>query len=233
MEAYKGIFSQDTITRSFLNSVIYTSLGTAINMLLTTAYAYALSRKRMTFRKFYTFVAMIPMYFSGGMIPSFLLIAKSLKMYNTLWALVLPGAISTVNMLIMRAFFMSIPNELEESAYLDGANDITILWRIILPLSRASIFTIALYYMVGHWNSWFGAMIYLHDESKFPLQMILRKIVLLSEAVDEASKTGDLSMKNELYVENYVAIKYAVLVVSMVPMLLVYPFIQNILLRVL
>ena len=154
IDAYIGIFSMPTLTRAFTNSVIITASGTAINMFFTTTYAYALSRKKLALRGFYTVVAMIPMYFSGGLIPSFLLITRTLHLYNSWWALILPGAISTTNMIIMRSFFVSLPAELEESAYLDGANDIVIFYKIILPLSKAVLFTIGLYYLVGHWNSW-------------------------------------------------------------------------------
>lgn len=166
IEAYKGIFSMPTLTRAFKNSVIITAGGTAINMLFTTSYAYALSRKRLALRGIYTIIAMIPMYFSGGLIPSFLLISQTLHLYNSWWALILPGAINTSNMIIMRSFFVSLPAELEESAYLDGANDFVIFWKIMLPLSQAVMMTVGLYYMVSHWNSWFSAMVYLQTISK-------------------------------------------------------------------
>ena len=227
IEAYKGIFSMPTLTRAFRNSVIITAGGTAINMLFTTSYAYALSRKRLALRGLYTIVAMIPMYFSGGLIPSFLLISQNLHLYNSWWALVLPGAINTSNMIIMRSFFVSLPAELEESAYLDGANDFVIFWKIMLPLSQAVMMTVGLYYMVSHWNSWFSAMVYLNDEEKMPLQYMLRQIVLLSANLEQAALDGEAITGSSIYFTNYVAVKYATLVFSMVPMLAIYPFIQK------
>ena len=227
IDAYIGIFSMPTLTRAFTNSVIITASGTAINMFFTTTYAYALSRKKLALRGFYTVVAMIPMYFSGGLIPSFLLITRTLHLYTRWWALILPGAISTTNMIIMRSFFVSLPAELEESAYLDGANDIVIFYKIILPLSKAVLFTIGLYYLVGHWNSWFNAMIYLDDDNKMPLQYMLRQIVLLSANLEQAALDGEVVSGSSLYFTNYVAVKYATLVFSMIPMLMIYPFIQK------
>ena len=227
IEAYKGIFSMPTLTRAFRNSVIITAGGTAINMLFTTSYAYALSRKRLALRGIYTIVAMIPMYFSGGLIPSFLLISQNLHLYNSWWALVLPGAINTSNMIIMRSLFVSLPAELEESAYLDGANDFVIFWKIMLPLSQAVMMTVGLYYMVSHWNSWFSAMVYLNDEEKMPLQYMLRQIVLLSANLEQAALDGEAITGSSIYFTNYVAVKYATLVFSMVPMLAIYPFIQK------
>ena len=227
IDAYIGIFSMPTLTRAFTNSVIITASGTAINMFFTTTYAYALSRKKLALRGFYTVVAMIPMYFSGGLIPSFLLITRTLHLYNSWWALILPGAISTTNMIIMRSFFVSLPAELEESAYLDGANDIVIFYKIILPLSKAVLFTIGLYYLVGHWNSWFNAMIYLDDDNKMPLQYMLRQIVLLSANLEQAALDGEVVTGSSLYFTKYVDLKYATLVFSMIPMLMIYPFIQK------
>ena len=227
IEAYKGIFSMPTLTRAFKNSVIITAGGTAINMLFTTTYAYALSRKRLALRGIYTIIAMIPMYFSGGLIPSFLLISQTLHLYNSWWALILPGAINTSNMIIMRSFFVSLPAELEESAYLDGANDFVIFFKIMLPLSQAVMMTVGLYYLVGHWNSWFSAMVYLNEDEKMPLQYMLRQIVLLSASLDQAAYDGEIVTDSSLYFTNYVAVKYATLVFSMAPMMMIYPFIQR------
>ena len=220
VSAYTAIFKSGNVPRSFLNSVYYTALGTAINMLLTTMMAYPLSRTYLTFRKFYNVLVLITMFFSGGLIPTFLTV-KNLGLYNTVWAIVLPGAISTWNLIIMRAFFMGLPAELEESAQLDGANDFTIFARIILPLSKASIATIALFYGVGHWNNWFSGMIYFKNSKSYPLQTILRSIVINSEVSDEITVDEVI---NSISAEG---IKYSTLVVSMVPMMAVYPFIQK------
>ena len=220
VSAYTAIFKSGNVPRSFLNSVYYTALGTASNMLLTTMMAYPLSRTYLTFRKFYNVLVLITMFFSGGLIPTFLTV-KSLGLYNTVWAIVLPGAISTWNLIIMRTFFMGLPAELEESAQLDGANDFTIFARIILPLSKASIATIALFYGVGHWNNWFSGMIYFKNSKSYPLQTILRSIVINSEVSDEITVDEVI---NSISAEG---IKYSTLVVSMVPMMAVYPFIQK------
>jgi len=226
IQAYQMIWRAKTVPMAFKNSVIYTLVGTTINLLFTTTFAYTISKKNLPLKSFYTWVVIIPMYFSGGLIPTFLLV-KSLGMYNTMWALILPGAISSTNLIIMRTFFQNIPHELEESAYLDGANEITIFIKIVLPLSKAALATIGLYYAVGHWNSWFSAMIYLSDKDKFPLQLILRQVVIMTQALQEAAQSGDLSAINELGVVNVKGVKYATLFVSMFPMLLVYPFIQK------
>ncbi len=220
VSAYTAIFKSGNVPRSFLNSVYYTALGTAINMLLTTMMAYPLSRTYLTFRKFYNVLVLITMFFSGGLIPTFLTV-KNLGLYNTVWAIALPGAISTWNLIIMRTFFMGLPAELEESAQLDGANDFTIFARIILPLSKASIATIALFYGVGHWNNWFSGMIYFKNSKSYPLQTILRSIVINSEVSDEITVDEVI---NSISAEG---IKYSTLVVSMVPMMAVYPFIQK------
>ena len=220
VSAYTAIFKSGNVPRSFLNSVYYTALGTAINMLLTTMMAYPLSRTYLTLRKFYNVLVLITMFFSGGLIPTFLTV-KNLGLYNTVWAIALPGAISTWNLIIMRTFFMGLPAELEESAQLDGANDFTIFARIILPLSKASIATIALFYGVGHWNNWFSGMIYFKNSKSYPLQTILRSIVINSEVSDEITVDEVI---NSISAEG---IKYSTLVVSMVPMMAVYPFIQK------
>jgi len=171
-------------------------------------------------------VAIIPMYFSGGLIPTFLLV-KNLGLYNSMWALILPGAISITNFIIMRTFFQGLPAELEESAALDGANDFQILVKIILPLSKAVFFTIGLYYAVGHWNSWFSAMIYFKDSSKYPLQMILREMIIAANSMKDAASRDDFNTAADIVNLNVKGLKYATLFISMFPMLMVYPFIQK------
>lgn len=220
LNAYNAIFETGRVMRAFGNSVYYTALGTAINMLLTTMMAYPLSRTYLTFRKFYNVLILIPMFFGGGLIPTFLNI-RNLGMYDTVWAIVLPGAISSWNLIIMRTFFMSLPVELEESAQLDGANEFTIFLRIILPLSMASLATITLFYAVGHWNSWFNAMIYFKSNTSYPLQTILRSIVIDNQMSEEIQMD---EIANPVSAEG---IKYSTLVVSMLPMMVVYPFVQK------
>jgi len=223
LSSYKAIFKVGEVVNGFKNSVVYTVVGTLINLVMTGSLAYALSKKRLALRKFYTLIVVVTMFFSGGLIPNFILV-RSLKMYNTIWALTIPGAISTWNLIIMRTFFQSIPEEIEESAVLDGANDIIIFARIIIPLSKAAIATIGLFYAVGHWNSWFSASIYLKDSKKYPLQLILRQIVIMSQVQDELASLNDPTITQRTNVEG---IKYATLFVSIVPMLIIYPFIQK------
>jgi putative aldouronate transport system permease protein len=225
LQAYKLILKAGTVPKSYMNTIIYTVVGTGINLLMTAMMAYPLSRSRLPFRKFYNQVIIITMFFGGGLIPQFLLI-QSLHMHNTIWALVLPGAISAWNLIIMRTFFQSIPVELEESAYLDGANDFVIFIRIILPLSKAAIATIGLFYMVTHWNSWFSALLYLKDSEKYPLQLILRDIIMQGQMAQELAAQGDLSLLEKQTI-NIESIKYATLFASILPMMLVYPFIQK------
>jgi putative aldouronate transport system permease protein len=230
LNAYRLIFETPRIPRGFKNSIIYASIGTFINLVLTITMAYPLSKKRLTLRGFYTTLVVITMFFGGGLIPTFILV-NSLGMYNTIWALVIPGAIATWNLIIMRTFFQAIPVELEESAYLDGAKDMTILLRIVLPLSKAAIATIGLFYLVSHWNSWFSAVIYLKDAKKYPLQLILREIVIQGRAIEEMVEQGAGKMAEQLSRDDsYISldkIKYSVLFVSIVPMLVIYPFIQR------
>jgi putative aldouronate transport system permease protein len=226
LDSYKMIIESGTVFNAFRNSVVYTGAGTMVNLLLTGTFAYALSRKHLPLRKLYTTIALIPMYFAGGLIPTFLLV-RNLGLYNSMWALILPGAIGITNMIIMRTFFQNLPAELEESASIDGANDIVIFVRIILPLSMAIIFTIGLYYAVGHWNSWFSAMIYFRDSAKYPLQMVLRQIVIMSNDIREMAISGDFTALAFIGGINVTGIKFATLFVSIFPMLLIYPFIQR------
>jgi len=223
---YRMVFEAGKVPKAFTNSVIYTVVGTAVNLLLTSSFAYALSRKHLALRKLYMTIAIIPMYFSGGLIPTFLLV-KNLGLYDSMWALILPGAISITNFIIMRTFFQGIPAELEESASLDGANDFVILFKIIIPLSKAVFFTIGLYYAVGHWNSWFSAMVYFKDSSKYPLQMILREMIIAANSMKDAATSEDFNTAADIINLNVKGLKYATLFISMFPMLMIYPFIQK------
>jgi putative aldouronate transport system permease protein len=219
---YEAVLRDSLIPRSFLNAVIITAGGTALNTAMTILTAYPLSKRHLPFRKYYLILIIATMFFSGGLIPSFILV-KSLGMYNTYWALILPSALSVWNVMIMMSFFRSFPVELEESAKLDGAGDLAVIAKIIIPLSMAPIVTIALFYAVGHWNSYFQALIYLRDVKKFPLQLLLREIVLDQQmAADLATRTG----MDEKPVSSE-SVKYSTLVISIVPMLIVYPYIQR------
>ena len=219
-DAYKMVFENESIWVSFKNSVVYTVVGTAINVVCSAMCAYPLSRKDFYGRGFFTFFVALTMFISGGMIPSYLVV-NQLRLINTIWAIVLPGAISTYNMIIMRTFFQNIPSSLTESAYLDGANDIQILFKVILPLSMPIIATMTLFYAVGHWNSYFQAMIYLNSKSKFPLQVLLREIIVAGNMAEESA---DLSANMQIIAINF---KYAVIIITIVPILVVYPFLQK------
>jgi len=221
INAYKMVFSHPEIGRSYINTIIYTVVGTFINLLFTTLGAYPLSRRDFYGRNIFTGIFVFTMFFSGGMIPSYLLV-KDLKMLNTIWAIVLPGAVSTWNMVVMRTFFQNtIPVELQESAFIDGAGDFKVFLRIVLPLSTSILAVMTLFYGVGHWNSWFSALIYLSDRKKYPLQIILREILIQSDTSEmTGGPVSDLEKIGE-------GIKYATMVVATVPILCLYPFLQR------
>ena len=217
VKAYQKVFQYPLLWRSYGNTLIYTFVGTAINLTLTVLGAWALSQKKMVGRRFFTLMCTFTMFFNGGMIPTFLLI-KELKLLNTMWAILLPGAVSTYNMILMRTFFLQIPQSLVEAAELDGCRDFGVLIRIVLPLSLASLMTIGMFYAVAHWNSYFSAVLYLSKPELYPLQIILRQVVLMNEIVENASSTENVMAEG---------IKYATIVVAMLPMLCIYPFVQR------
>lgn len=221
LKMYKMVLNYPEIWGGYLNTIIYTVLGTGINILFTSLGAYPLSRKDMFGRNIFTTLFVFTMFFGGGMIPSFLLI-KNLHLYNSVWAIVLPGAISTWNLIIMRTFYQnSIPLELQESAFIDGANDITVFIKVVLPLSAPIMAVMVLFYGVGNWNSWFSALLYLSDRAKYPLQIILREILIQSKTQDmSGGSLTDQEMVGE-------GIKYATMVVATLPILCLYPFLQK------
>ena len=222
-DAYKYIFSSNTILKAAGNSVFITVAGTFINMLMTLTMAYPLSKKYLHGRTFFLDLVIFSMFFGGGMIPGYILVSN-LGMLNTYWSVMIPGAISAYNMMIVKNFFQEIPQELEESARLDGCNDMGALWNIVLPLSMPVIATFSLFYAVGHWNAYFDSMIYMQRaKEKWPLQVILRQIIILSEM-----SAGDLSEMDPDFVEPpQQSVKMAVIVVSTVPIMLIYPFLQK------
>ena len=223
--AYKVVFGNSQILRSYGNTIYYTLLGTAINIALTVLCAYPLSRPTLKGRKALNFLFMLTMFINGGMIPMYLQV-KSLGMLDTVWSIVLPGAISTYNMIIMRTFFMtSIPFELQEAAQIDGCTPIGILLRIILPLSIPVICVIGLYYGVNHWNSYFSALVYLPDKNKWPLQLFLRQILVNNDisAVDGGASSDEMA-RRAMRAET---IKYSIVILASIPMLIIYPFVQR------
>jgi putative aldouronate transport system permease protein len=204
-------------------------LGTSINLLVTLPCAYALSREDFYGRRAFTNFMLVTMFLSGGLIPSYLLI-RSLGMLNTVWALVIPGAVSVYNVVVTRTFFQStIPREMEEAAIVDGCSDFRLFMQIVLPLSTPIIAVMALFYGVGHWNSFFNALIYLSDRSMYPLQMILREILILQDMSSNTVSNVTSEMANMLYSKQQLAqvIKYGVMIVSSLPVIIVYPFLQK------
>jgi len=222
--AYRILFRNGRLVRSFFNSILYTTVGTAVNMLLTTTLAYALSKRRLLFRSIYTNMVIITMFFSGGLIATFLLV-RALGLVNSMWALVLPMAVSPFYLVIMRTFFRTIPDEIEESAFMDGANDIQVFWKLAIPLSTASLATVSLFYIVFHWNDWFQAFIYLNRVEQFPLQLMLRQLVIANQVEQEMMQAS--TMMDNIRSTSDESLKYATLFVSIVPMMLIYPFVQK------
>lgn len=223
LEPYKMVFENARIWRGYANTIFYTVAGTAINIAMTILAAYPLSRKDLPGRRFFMLIFIFTMYFNGGLIPTYLLV-RDLGMYNTIWAILIPSAISTYNLIVAKTFFEStIPHELYESAMIDGCSNMRTLTSIVLPLSKSIIAVLVLYYGVAHWNSYFSALIYLRDESLFPLQIILRDILLLGQT--EQVGTNSVGMGDKIKMAE--AIKYSVIVVSSAPILALYPFVQK------
>lgn len=219
-DAMLRIFKTKTVINSLFVTIGITVLGTAINMLLTILMAYPLSRRDLVGRKFLMKFILVTMMFSGGMIPSFLVV-KSLGLLNTIWSLILPGAINTFNLIVMRTFFEGLPIELEEAARVDGCNNFRILVQIVLPLSLATIATLTLFYAVAHWNSYFNAMLYIDKPELYTLQVKLRQLLLAGQSA-ELQEGLDISAR--LSEE---ALKSSTIVFATVPILLVYPWLQK------
>lgn len=220
--AYKAVFKNPNILQGYKNTIIVLISSVTVSMFLTCLAAYVLSRKNVLFNGVITFIIMFTMFFSGGMIPTYLLV-NNLGLTNTYWALILPTAISTYNMIIMRTGFAAIPESLEESAKIDGANHFTILFKIVIPLAKPTMAVIVLYYAVACWNSWFNAMIYLQKRRDLqPLQLILRGILIENDTSN--MQGGNVGQDTESIAES---IKYAVIVVATLPILAIYPFLQK------
>jgi putative aldouronate transport system permease protein len=225
LKGYQLVFTIPSIKTGYLNTVVIVVAGTLVNIVLTSLGAYVLAQRNWFFGRIIMVMVVVTMFFSGGLIPTFLLV-RDLNLVNNRLALILPGAVAAWNLIIMRTAFMTVPDSLIESPKMDGAHDFTILFRITLPLSKAVLAVITLFYAVGHWNSWFDAMIYIRDRTKYPLQVILREVLVdesTTAPVTEMSKVVDptaLSVYRKL-------IKYTTIVVSTVPVLCFYPFIQK------
>jgi putative aldouronate transport system permease protein len=220
-EAYQYIFSTDTLMRSLLVTIFLTIAGTAVNLIFTILMAYPLARTNLMGRRWIMLMIIFSMVFSGGMIPTFLIV-KTFGMIDSYWSLLIPTAINAFNLIILKSFFQRLPEGLEESAKIDGCNDMGILVRIVIPLSMPAIATFSLFYAVGHWNTFFNAILYLNKSEMWPIQVLLRQIVILSDG-----GIGDSSSFDEGFVPPSQTVKMAVIVVSTIPMLLVYPFLQK------
>ena len=225
LENYEEVFKNKNIVLGFRNSIIIMVSGTVINLLMTILAAYPLSRRDLWGHSVIMKLITFTMFFNGGLIPSYLLIGKTLGLMDNWLSLILPGAISVYNMIIMRTYFMtSVPFELQEAAEIDGCSMFGILARIVLPLSGPVIAVIALYYAVGHWNSYFNALLYITSEDLQPLQLYLRKVLTLNNAQSLMQMGADEMARQAMRAET---IKYSVIVVSSIPMLIMYPFVQR------
>ncbi|WP_168120149.1 carbohydrate ABC transporter permease [Paenibacillus sp. HB172176] len=221
LEAYRYIFSTDTLMRSLYNSILITICGTIVNLVMTSLMAYPLAKTHLLGRRGLLMFVIFTILFSGGIIPTFLVV-KWTGLLDSMWSVIIPTSISAFYLIILKNFFQQIPEGLEESAKIDGANDMVILLRIVLPLSLPAMATFALFYAVGHWNMYFQAIMYINDNSKWPIQVLLRQIVILSQ-----STVGDSSSISDETVLPPQSIKMAVIVFATVPIMLVYPFLQK------
>ncbi len=229
-EGYQRVFENQSIWQGYANTILYTVVGTLVNLLVTIPAAYALSRSDFVGRGFFMAMFLVTMFFSGGLIPTYLLV-KNLGLVNTMWALILPGAASVWNIIVARTFFQStIPKELQEAAHIDGCTNLRLFWKIVIPLSAPIIAVMALFYGVGHWNSYFNALVYLNDESKYPLQMVLRQILVLQEMTGSgigSATSGEAAMAMNARADSAALLKYAVIIVSTLPIIAIYPFLQR------
>jgi putative aldouronate transport system permease protein len=224
LDSYAYIIADARIWNGYRNTVLYAVVGTTVNLALTILAAYPLSRKDLPGRNVFMFLMVFTMYFSGGIIPTYLVV-RQLGLINRFWVMILPTAISTYNLIVMRTYFQaSIPRELLESGFIDGAGNFRLLRAIVLPLSAPIIAVISLFYAVDHWNAFFNALIYLRDAKLYPLQLVLREILLASSVVEDVGM-DNLGLKEQLLISE--GIKYAIILVSTLPVMLIYPFIQK------
>lgn len=226
LKGYEAVFNNKDIITGFGNSIFYTLAGTFVNLVVTLAAAYPLSRRDLRPRNFIMLVFSFTMFFAGGMIPSYLLVSN-LGMLNTRWSVILPGALNVYNMIIARQFFASnIPTELLEASQLDGCSDFQFIFRVVVPLSGAIVAVLGLFFAVGHWNAYFSALLYIGDRKKYPLQVFLREI-LIQNTID-ASMTGSVSLEDEVVKQGLEdLLKYSLIIVASVPVLIIYPFVQK------
>ena len=224
VSGYERVFNTDEIWIGYANTLYYTIVGTFVNVFVTMICAYPLARRGLPYKSFFSFLFAFTMLFSGGLVPTYLL-ARNLHLLNTRWALIIPGAMGVYQMIVTRTFLVAnIPQELLEMSQIDGCNDFRFFWSFVLPLSKAVIAVTAMQYAVGHWNSWFSAFLYLSDDKKYPLQMMLRRILVMNQI-----KASDYLDEETLVAMEGMAdlLKYSLIVVATVPILCAYPFIQK------
>ncbi|MFE5320093.1 carbohydrate ABC transporter permease [Paenibacillus sp. NPDC056579] len=218
-DAYQTIFSNTHFVRSLYTTFFITVVGTVTNLVLTTFMAYPLAKKRLKGRRIIMFLVVFSILFNGGLIPSYMIV-KSLGLINTVWSLIIPGAISAFNLIIMKNFFQAIPEELEEAARIDGCKNLGVLFRIVLPLSMPALATFTLFYAVGHWNQFFAAVMYVTKPNLWPIQVVLRQMIIEGSTQDFEVAMGELKIVPT-------TIKMAAIIVATVPILFVYPFLQK------
>lgn len=218
-KTYSYVFEDKRLFQSYGNTIMYTVIGTTLSLSITAMGAYALSAKRMIGHKFFSMMIVFTMFFQGGMIPTYLVV-KSYNMLDTIWAVILPGAVSTWNFIVMRSFFDNYPTEIEESGRVDGLTDAGIFFRLVIPTSKAVLATIGLYYAVSLWNAYFTPFIYLNNPDLFPLQLILRELLSAGSSNNATVGVGDMLVVEE-------SLKYATVLVSIAPIMCVYPFLQK------
>lgn len=216
--SYAAVWQHPLVLSSYLNTIIITLVGVALSMSLTATLAYPLSERGLRGKKFFMSMLIFTMFFSGGLIPNFYLV-RSLGLLDSLWALIIPGSLSVYNMILMKNAFEGLPDSLKESARIDGANDLLIFGRIVLPLSMPIVATLTLFYVVGRWNSFFNAIIYINSRSRWTLQLLLREIVMTTETLlDDGVNVAAIPAES---------VKFAVIVISILPIMCVYPFLQR------
>ncbi|MBO0991905.1 carbohydrate ABC transporter permease [Bacillus sp. SD088] len=225
LDAYSEVFKDGAIWNGYRNTIFYTIGGTFVNIILTTLAAYPLSRRDVPGRNIIMFIITFTMFFNGGMIPTYLVV-QELGMIDTFWAMIIPNAIATYNLIVMRTYFQtSIPWELQEAAMIDGCSNWKMLWKVILPLSKPIMAVMLLFYAVGHWNAFFNALIYLRDDKLYPLQLILREILLVSQASMTEEMGSEFGLDEKMMLGE--SIKYALIIVASLPVLVMYPFVQK------
>lgn len=222
--AYFVVFNNPDIVNGYVNTITYMVLGTCLSMALTILGAYVFSRSQAIWTKYLVFFAAFTMWFRPSMIPFFLTVSRDMGMKNTIWSMIIPRAVTTYNLMVLRTGFAQVPASLEESARIDGANDFTILFRIFVPLCVANLAVVTLFYMVANWNAWFDAMLFLNERSRFPLQLLLREILILN-STDSMLAASSVGQGDQVALGE--TIKYATIVIATLPILCVYPFIQK------